>query len=531
MINQMIGSMSCLLMLMMSTGVKATCDDGAHAYMDEFDGVVAYSNGGYTGTGYGDCQCVEYIKRFYGTGSVGNGNVACTNLASLYGFNYYSNGGTTQPRVGDVLCFSYGAYGHVAIIDEVNSSSVEIIDQNRSSSDATLDLSLAVSGGRYTIGNFGSSAVYVATGWARDPSYTPPSTCTDHTYDVIAVEASADGSSYDWVSFFLRDDDTLQSYGTVASNVGNTSGNVALLVGNIDSNSYDEIVEVRTSGSRTYLYVYQPTGDGGFGSRTLWRTETGFAAEEAFLADTNNDGKADVILGNEQADSESDHDMQWYKYTSTGSSFSSCSNWTTDNSDDSFGQNGDVFAIGDFNYNGKAEILRGRDDYSGCPSNLAWYWLQADGDIYSPHTCWGYMDNQFLVGNVDTDSHDEIAEVRSAHGYSGSTVPTYSCDLNSSTGALTSTKRANDSGGTSGWYYMYDVNEDGYDDLIRWNAMTVTDAGDVVWLCNNTGGNCYHSVTRTFMEQTYEQTMVTGISQGSGDYLLWGYFGQHTVCE
>ena len=93
-----------------------------------------------------------------------------------YGFTYYANGSTT-PQVGDVLCFDGGAggAGHVGVITNVvttlGDEHVIMMDQNRKANEATVQLGLTASGSGYTIGSFSTN--YTATGWARNPDYSP----------------------------------------------------------------------------------------------------------------------------------------------------------------------------------------------------------------------------------------------------------------------------------------------------------------------------------------------------------------------
>ena len=108
------------------------------AVLGSFNGVTSYSNGsvgyvsnqynyiGSTNTGM-KWQCVEYVNRYYysiygldlkSTGIYGNANHYFSNATSA-GLNAYSNGSTTPPQVGDIICSNGGIYGHVGIIREV----------------------------------------------------------------------------------------------------------------------------------------------------------------------------------------------------------------------------------------------------------------------------------------------------------------------------------------------------------------------------------------------------------------------------
>jgi len=114
-----------------------------------YNGVDAKSNGPCTGLYNGtyentNCelrqnwtyQCIEYVKRFYkdimGMDTSRWGGNADTYYATAYakGLDAYPNGGETPPQINDILAFSGGPYGHVAIITDVNSTYVKLIEQN-----------------------------------------------------------------------------------------------------------------------------------------------------------------------------------------------------------------------------------------------------------------------------------------------------------------------------------------------------------------------------------------------------------------
>jgi surface antigen len=135
-----------------------------------FNGVSAYTNCPIgSATTYGDSyyggiyvgkkwQCVEYVQRYYKAiynmnikPAFGNANTYYTNSNhSTVGLQKFVNG-SVVPQVGDILVSTGGAYGHVAIIRSVSSSSIGIIDQNFSAVSAR---SLTRSGN--TIGSFSS---------------------------------------------------------------------------------------------------------------------------------------------------------------------------------------------------------------------------------------------------------------------------------------------------------------------------------------------------------------------------------------
>lgn len=126
--------------------------------------MTAFSNGGnveYAERGtYGLMyQCVEYANRYsaevHGTSNM-SGTGHAKNYAgnrSGYGFTWVPNTpGPVLPESGDLLVFTGGSYGHIAVATSGGPSGVGMIQQNTSSATATL----GVSGGE---GN------YVVAGW------------------------------------------------------------------------------------------------------------------------------------------------------------------------------------------------------------------------------------------------------------------------------------------------------------------------------------------------------------------------------
>ncbi len=111
------------------------------AEMASFNGIGAYSNGEYQGTGTscGDWsdtglqwQCVEYTQRYfnyiYGTKPVWPVDYAMQMCDS------YPYGMTTtwSPSVGDAVVFNWQPYGHTAVVTGIDGGIVYVIEQNGS---------------------------------------------------------------------------------------------------------------------------------------------------------------------------------------------------------------------------------------------------------------------------------------------------------------------------------------------------------------------------------------------------------------
>ena len=152
-----------------------------------FDNVSAYSNGSvsnvsneynyYNSTNTGmKWQCVEYVNRYYLAKFNKNIRVAGHNAidyfpnAQSHGLTAIPNNGSQAPKVGDIVCSNGGSYGHTAIIREVGSNYVKVIQQNwyNNSNDNSVQLTYSNQNGVHSIGNF--SASYPVVGWLTLPS-------------------------------------------------------------------------------------------------------------------------------------------------------------------------------------------------------------------------------------------------------------------------------------------------------------------------------------------------------------------------
>ena len=138
-----------------------------------FDGSTAFSNGVNTGTGvkcagsgsYGyQYQCVELVMRHFtkkwGLRWWGNAK-DLLNIAPRDKVAVYANGDAGHPpKPGDMVVWTNGTYGHVALISAVRSNGIDIIEQNVSGNGrATLPYDGRKIGARWSS--------WVPAGWAH----------------------------------------------------------------------------------------------------------------------------------------------------------------------------------------------------------------------------------------------------------------------------------------------------------------------------------------------------------------------------
>ena len=131
-----------------------------------------YSKDGYY---YGQkWQCVEYIKRFYYDAKVHkmpdvfghakdffDSKIPQGELNPLRNLIQYRNGEDVKPEPDDLIVFTDTKYGHVAIVTEVGSDYIEVIQQNIYGKTREV-YTLRTEGSKYFVGNEKKPA-----GWLR----------------------------------------------------------------------------------------------------------------------------------------------------------------------------------------------------------------------------------------------------------------------------------------------------------------------------------------------------------------------------
>lgn len=141
--------------------------------MASWQGTNAYSNGKNTSTGYScagggkyglQYQCVELVMRHFKTkwGLRWWGNAKdLLNNAPKATVDVYKNGdGANPPVPGDMVVWTKGTYGHVALVTAVSGTGVSIIEQNvKGSGSVTLPYDGKTIGARW--------GTWVVAGWAH----------------------------------------------------------------------------------------------------------------------------------------------------------------------------------------------------------------------------------------------------------------------------------------------------------------------------------------------------------------------------
>jgi surface antigen len=141
------------------------------------NGVNVYSDGSSGGGGY--YQCVELANRFmtsehFGPVIWGNANQLYADAQPAY-YVQHPNGSGYVPVPGDLVVFGGGLYGHVAVVDSVMSTSVNLVEENASPTGrTTISLSGSTLGGIYDLYVIG--VLHAKANPSSNPTSTPIAT-------------------------------------------------------------------------------------------------------------------------------------------------------------------------------------------------------------------------------------------------------------------------------------------------------------------------------------------------------------------
>jgi hypothetical protein len=141
--------------------------------LGSFDGTDAYSNGGDTSTGYScagygtyglQYQCVELVQRHFkthwGLSWSGNAKDLLNNAPKSDVAVYFNGDGAHPPVPGDMIVWTKGTWGHVALVTSVHDGGIEILEQNvKGNGKATLTWDGSTIGARWNN--------WVPAGWAH----------------------------------------------------------------------------------------------------------------------------------------------------------------------------------------------------------------------------------------------------------------------------------------------------------------------------------------------------------------------------
>ena len=178
------------------------------------------------------------------------------------------------------------------------------------------------------------------------------------------------------------------------------------LIGDFDGDgSRDDILQGKYKNGKVNWYVKRSTGND-FTASSLWKSEWGSFYNDVFLVgDFDNDGKEDLLNGRKQ----SSNTYNWYVARSTGASFQFDGLWaSTWGSTSSYYYNGDLDADG-FN----DDLIQARKS----TTYINWLVKKGNGSKFLASSTWksnwgNYYNDRYFIGDFNHDNRDDLLNAR-----------------------------------------------------------------------------------------------------------------------
>lgn len=140
----------------------------------------------------------------------------------------------------------------------------------------------------------------------------------------------------------------------------------------------------------------------------------GLAEDRFFVGDFNGDGKDDVIVATSRLNLDNDpatNDLAWFVMKSNGLAFVDAGQVTA-----SWGVAEDQFFVGDFDGDKKADVIAATSrlnlDNNPATNDLAWYVMKSNGSAFVDAgrvvDSWGWVEDKFFMGDFNGDGKDDV---------------------------------------------------------------------------------------------------------------------------
>jgi len=189
--------------------------------------------------------------------------------------------------------------------------------------------------------------------------------------------------------------DTATAWSADAGNAGDI-----FLTGDVDGDQQDDLVYGRITAANTVRWFVRLSNGSGFGTVTTWVNDAGNAGDIFRLADVNGDRLADLVYGRPLSSTQ----MRWYVRLSTGGEFGPFTTWSSDAGDE-----GDIFFLADVDADGDADLLYGR---SVSPTQVTWYVRRSNGLAFGAYEIWsndaGDAGDLYAIGDDNLDGAADL---------------------------------------------------------------------------------------------------------------------------
>lgn len=198
-----------------------------------------------------------------------------------------------------------------------------------------------------------------------------------------------------------------------------------LMVGDFDGDHFDDVLQARgeadTSPPRYFFFTHLSNGDGfftqhGYDTNVAW--SEGGIPTELLVGDFNGDDRDDVVQARGETDTQP-HRYLLLTYFSAGNGTYTRYGYDTN----LFWSEGDIptrFLVGDFNGDGRDDIVQARGETDTAPRRYFFFTYLSNGDgNYVAHghdtnLAWaeGGIPTELLVGDFNGDGRDDILQAR-----------------------------------------------------------------------------------------------------------------------
>lgn len=162
----------------------------------------------------------------------------------------------------------------------------------------------------------------------------------------------------------------------------------------VDNDDRADLVYGRALGPETVRWFVRKSTGSGFGGVTTWAHDAGDVGDHFFVADIDNNGRADLVYSRAVPPSQ----VKWFVRKSSGSKFGSYETWSQD-----AGDPGDLLYVGDVTDDGKADVVSGRVTSS---VNVHWRVHAAGDGKFGDAQYWvngGDAGDLFRLGDTNGD--------------------------------------------------------------------------------------------------------------------------------